>query len=170
MNSIAVVAAKTVAAAAAAALLSLGVAGGLALAAAPSPTPKPAASVKPSVPDPRTDRRAAPLRHGVHRQLLRERQQGRRVAARRVRGGARAYSHPSATGWRGLRARTPDARGTARGEERAHTTKHRDTPSPAREFSGVNDHAARKLAPVRVASLPSRFSNSSISTACRSPR
>lgn len=64
MNPIAAIAAKTVGSAAAAALLSLGVAGGLAQAASPSPIPKPAAVAKPSVPDPRTDRRA------VHRAVF----------------------------------------------------------------------------------------------------
>jgi hypothetical protein len=61
MNPIAAVAVKVVGASTVAALLSLGIAGGLAQAASPSPSPAPAASAKPTVPDPRSDRRAIRL-------------------------------------------------------------------------------------------------------------
>lgn len=61
MNPIAAVAVKVVGAGTAAALLSLGIAGGLAQAASPSPSPAPAAAAKPTVPDPRSDRRAIRL-------------------------------------------------------------------------------------------------------------
>jgi membrane-bound lytic murein transglycosylase B len=58
MTPFAAITVKTAGAAGAAAILSLGLAGGLAQAASPSPAPTPAASAKPSVPDPRSDRRA----------------------------------------------------------------------------------------------------------------
>ncbi|HYM97836.1 MAG TPA: hypothetical protein VET26_11070 [Candidatus Sulfotelmatobacter sp.] len=58
MTPFAAIAVKAAGAAGAAALLSMGLAGGLAQAASPSPTPTPGAAATPSVPDPRSDRRA----------------------------------------------------------------------------------------------------------------
>jgi membrane-bound lytic murein transglycosylase B len=58
MNPLAAIAFKTIGAGGAAALLSVGAAGVLAQAASPTPNPTPTAGAKPSVPDPRSDRRA----------------------------------------------------------------------------------------------------------------